>query len=62
MRTFTFRVDQPDNDPVLRTRQLADDTEARAYARQLLADWPDCLAVEVRQADELIDRLRRLPT
>jgi hypothetical protein len=34
------------------------ETEAIAYARQLLMDWRDCAAIEVLQAGELIDRLR----
>ena len=58
MRTFIFRVDQPDRDPFEKSRELEGDAEAVAYARQLLIDWPDCAAIDVLQAGELVDRLR----
>lgn len=57
MRMFTFRVDHPQN-PFMKSRSLADDAEAVDYARQLLKDWPDCAAIEILEAGELVDRLR----
>jgi len=58
MRTFVFRVDQLDREPLLKTRSFGSDAEATAYAQQLLMDWPDCAAVEVSHEGELVDRLR----
>jgi hypothetical protein len=62
MTAFTFRVDQPDRDPIERTRALDDDAEAIAYAKQLMQDWPDCLIVDVVREGELLSRLRRPPS
>ena len=58
MRMFLFRVDHPNRVPFEKSRSLEGEAEAIAYARQLLADWPDCAAIEVLQAGELVDRLR----
>jgi hypothetical protein len=58
MRTFVFRVEHLGRDPVVKTRTLDGDIEASAYGRQLLKDWPDCAAIEISQAGELVDRLR----
>jgi len=58
MLMFQFKVDHPDRPPFERSRAVADEAEAVAYGRQLLADWPDCAAIDVLQAGELIDRLR----
>jgi len=58
MLMFQFRVDLADRDPVEKSRALEDEAQAVAYARQLLSDWPDCAAIDVIQAGELVDRLR----
>ena len=58
MRPFIFRVDRLDAEPVVRNRTLGGPIEALAYARQLLSDWPECVAVEVLVGDELLERLR----
>ena len=58
MASFLFRIDRPGDAPVGRTRAFERDADASAYARQLLEDWPDCAAVDVLQAGQLIDRLR----
>ncbi|WP_158914149.1 hypothetical protein [Caulobacter sp. S45] len=58
MKPFVFRVDRPEGEPLVRNRNLPSDAEAVAYARQLLNDWPECIAVEVLQAGALVDRLR----
>ena len=58
MRTFHFRVDHPNREPFEKSRALEGEAEAVAYARQLLIDWPDCVAIDVLQAGELVDRLR----
>ena len=47
MSAFTFRLDQPDSDPMERTRLLDDEAQAIAYGEQLLKDWPDCRLVDV---------------
>ena len=57
MRTFLFRVDYPDRVPFEKSRSLEGEAEAIAYARQLLIDWPDCAAIDVLQAGELVDRI-----
>jgi len=36
MRIFQFRVDQPDQQPLIKFRKLSGYAEAMAYARQLL--------------------------
>lgn len=58
MRTFRFRVDCPNREPLIKSRQLTDDAQAVAYARQLLTDWPECAMIDVLQGDILIDRIR----
>ena len=58
MLIFHFKVDLTGRDPVEKTRALEDEAQALAYARQLLNDWPDCAAIDVIQAGELVDRLR----
>ena len=58
MLMFQFKVDHPDRAPFEKSRALAGEAEAVAYGRQLLADWPDCAAIDVLQAGELVDRLR----
>jgi len=58
MLMFQFRVDLAGRDPVEKSRALEDEAQAVAYARQLLSDWPDCAAIDVIQAGELVDRLR----
>ncbi|WP_374346571.1 hypothetical protein [Phenylobacterium sp.] len=57
--SFTFQVDQPDRDPVVRIRRLEGEAEALAFARQLQSDWPDHQMIEVRREGELLIRLRR---
>ncbi len=61
MTAFTFRVDQPDRDPVERIRRLDDEAEASAYAQQLRTDWPECRMIDVVREGELLSRLRRRP-
>ena len=58
MLIFHFKVDLTGRDPIEKTRALEDEAQALAYARQLLNDWPDCAAIDVIQAGELVDRLR----
>jgi len=61
MTTFTFRLDHPDQDPIVRTRRMDDEAQAMAYARQMLGDWPESLGVDVTLDGELVSRLRRPP-
>ena len=58
MRMFLFRVDQLNGNAVEKVRSFSGDTEATAYARQLLEDWPDCVTIDVLHEGELVDRLR----
>jgi hypothetical protein len=62
MAPFLFRIDRPGAAAIERTRLFDRDEEASAYARQLVRDWPDCVLVDVLQADRLIDRLRPAST
>ena len=61
MTAFTFRVDPCDRDPMERTRSFNDETEALAYATQLLKDWPECPVIDVVCDGVLLSRLRRPP-
>ena len=61
MSAFTFRLEQPDSDPIERTRLLDDEAQAIAYGEQLLKDWPDCRLVDVVSDGQLLSRLRRRP-
>ena len=58
MTPYEFRVDRPQAEPLVRSRTLDGPADAMSYARQLLRDWPECIAVEVLQAGDLLERLR----
>jgi hypothetical protein len=58
MRTFHFRIDLPGREPFEKSRSLEGEAEAVSYARQLLTDWPDCIAIDVLQTGALVERLR----
>jgi hypothetical protein len=60
MAPFLFRIDRPGAVPIERTRLFDRDEDASAYARQLVRDWPDCVLVDVLQANRLVDRQRPL--
>ena len=62
MRTFLFRVDQPDGDVIEKSRTFSKDPEATAYARQLLDDWPDCKSIDILHDGDLVDRVRQVRT
>ncbi len=58
MGAFTFHVEHVDREPIVRTRNMAHETDALAYAQQLLSDWPDCDKIDVIEGDKLLTRLR----
>ena len=58
MTPFEFRVDRPSAEPLVRSRNLDGPTEAMSYARELLRDWPECIAVEILEGGDLLERLR----
>ena len=58
MTPYEFRVDRPQAEPLVRRSTLDGPADAMSYARQLLRDWPECIAVEVLQAGDLLERLR----
>lgn len=62
MTAFTFHVEHPDRDPVVRTRTLDGEADALAFARQLQSDWPDHETIDVLHEGALVTRLRRLPS
>ena len=59
MASFTFQVEQSEQQPMVRVRDLDDEAEALAYAQQLLADWADSPSVDVLHEGHLLTRLRR---
>jgi len=58
MPIFSFKIDNTGQEPVEKSRPFEQESDALAYARQLLGDWPDCEAIEVFQDGVLVDRLR----
>jgi hypothetical protein len=61
MTAFTFQVDLPERDLVVRTRVLDGEAEALAFAQQLKSDWADYQTIDILPEGELLARLRRRP-
>jgi hypothetical protein len=59
MIDYTFCFEHADKTQITRVRPLESEGDALSYARQILADWPDCLLVEILRDGAVWDRLRR---
>lgn len=59
MAAFTFRLEHPDRAALIKIRTFDAASHAVERGRQLLDEWPNCVAVEVSRGFEPIARLTR---